>query len=147
MDKPELKRALTLFDMTMIAIGASIGSGIFLTPALIANTLPSPLWILGVWVVGGVMALCGALTYAELGAMMPRAGGLYVFLSEAYGGLFGFLFCWGSFLLYCFFFKASGQNTGCSCLWAFTFSSRRRMRCGGLWAGHGTRTTGEYELS
>lgn len=95
----ELKRALTPFDMTMIAIGASIGSGIFLTPALVAGALPSPLWILGVWVLGGVMALCGALTYAELGAMMPRAGGLYVFLSEAYGGLFGFLFGWAYFLV------------------------------------------------
>jgi len=99
MDKPQLKRALTLFDMTMIAIGASIGSGIFLTPALIANALPSPMWILAVWMAGGIMALCGALTYAELGAMMPRAGGLYVFLSEAYGGLFGFLFGWAYFLV------------------------------------------------
>ena len=99
MEKPELKRALTLFDMTMIAIGGAIGSGIFLTPALIANALPSPMWILGVWVAGGIMALCGALTYAELGGMMPRAGGLYVYLSEAYGGLFGFMYGWAYFLV------------------------------------------------
>jgi APA family basic amino acid/polyamine antiporter len=96
---PELRRELTLFDMTMIAIGSTIGSGIFLTPALIAKALPSPVWILGVWVVGGLMALCGALTYAELGAMMPRAGGVYVFLSEAYGGLTGFLYGWAYFLV------------------------------------------------
>jgi APA family basic amino acid/polyamine antiporter len=95
----ELKRALTAFDMTMIAVGASVGSGIFLTPALVANALPSPLWILAVWGLGGVVALCGALTYAELGAMMPRAGGLYVFLSDAYGGIFGFLFGWAYFLV------------------------------------------------
>jgi len=99
LEKPELKRALTLFDMTMIAIGGAIGSGIFLTPALIANALPSPMWILGVWVAGGIMALCGALTYAELGGMMPRAGGLYVYLSEAYGGLFGFMYGWAYFLV------------------------------------------------
>jgi APA family basic amino acid/polyamine antiporter len=110
----ELKRALTSFDMTMIAIGAAIGSGIFLTPALVANALPSPLWILGVWLLGGIMALCGALTYAELGAMMPRAGGLYVFLSEAYGGLFGFLFGWAYFLV---------VNTGSLAALAIAFST------------------------
>ncbi|MBI3005929.1 MAG: amino acid permease [Ignavibacteriales bacterium] len=95
----ELKRSLSLFDLTMIAIGSTIGSGIFLTPALIAKELPSPLWIVGVWVVGGLMALSGALTFAELGAMMPRAGGVYVFLTEAYGGLSGFLFGWAYFLV------------------------------------------------
>lgn len=110
----ELKRALTSFDLTMIAIGASIGSGIFLTPALVAGALPSPLWILAVWLLGGVLALCGALTYAELGAMMPRAGGLYVFLSEAYGGLFGFLFGWAYFLV---------VNTGSLAALAIAFST------------------------
>ena len=95
----ELKRDLTLFDLTMIAIGSSIGSGIFLTPSLIADALPSPLWILGAWMVGGIVALCGALTFAELGAMMPRAGGVYVFLTEAYGGLIGFLYGWAYFLV------------------------------------------------
>jgi basic amino acid/polyamine antiporter, APA family len=96
---PELRRELSLFDMTMIAIGSTIGSGIFLTPALIAKALPSPVWILGVWILGGMMALSGALTYAELGGMMPRAGGVYVFLSEAYGGLAGFLYGWAYFLV------------------------------------------------
>jgi APA family basic amino acid/polyamine antiporter len=95
----ELRRSLSLFDMTMIAIGSSIGSGIFLTPALIARAIPSAGWILGVWLVGGAMTLCGALTFAELGGMMPRAGGVYVFLSEAYGGLTGFLYGWAYFLV------------------------------------------------
>lgn len=95
----QLKQKLTLFDLTMIAIGSVIGSGIFLTPSLIANALPSPMWILLVWVLGGLMALSGALTFAELGAMMPRAGGVYVYLTEAYGGLFGFLFGWVYFLV------------------------------------------------
>jgi APA family basic amino acid/polyamine antiporter len=111
---PELRRELSLFDMTMISIGSTIGSGIFLTPALIAKALPSPVWILGVWVVGGMMALSGALTYAELGAMMPRAGGVYVFLTEAYGGLVGFLYGWAYFLV---------ANTGAIAALAVAFST------------------------
>jgi APA family basic amino acid/polyamine antiporter len=99
MSTPELRRSLSQFDLTLIAIGSSIGSGIFLTPSLVAGALEAPLWILGVWVFGGVMAVCGALTYAELGAMLPKAGGLYVFLNESFGGLFGFLYGWAYFLV------------------------------------------------
>jgi APA family basic amino acid/polyamine antiporter len=95
----ELRRELNTFDLTMIAVGSTIGSGIFLTPSSIANALPSPAWIFAVWLVGGVMALSGALTFAELGAMMPRAGGVYAFLNEAYGGLAGFLYGWAYFLV------------------------------------------------
>lgn len=95
----ELRRALTMFDLTMIAIGSTIGSGIFLTPSTIAQTLPSPWLILAAWVLGGMMALAGALTFAELGGMMPRAGGIYVYLTEAYGGLAGFLFGWAYLLI------------------------------------------------
>lgn len=95
----ELKQQLSRFDMTMIAIGSTIGSGIFLTPALIAHTLPSPGWIIGIWLVGGVMALTGALTFAELAGMMPGAGGVYVYLNEAYGPLAGFLYGWAYFLV------------------------------------------------
>jgi APA family basic amino acid/polyamine antiporter len=96
---PQLEKKLNLFDLTMISIGSVIGSGIFLTPALIAGALPSPGWIMTVWILGGVMALTGALTYSELSGMMPRAGGLYVFLAEAYGGLLGFLYGWVCFLV------------------------------------------------
>lgn len=96
---PELKRELTRFDLTMIAIGSTIGSGIFLTPALIAHTLPSTSLIVLVWLTGGVMALAGALTFAELGGLMPGAGGVYVYLSEAYGPLAGFLYGWAYFLV------------------------------------------------
>ena len=96
---PDLERKLTLFDLTMIVVGSSIGSGIFLTPAAIAKDLPSPRAMLLVWAAGGVMTLCGALTFAELGAMLPRAGGVYVFLGEAYGRLFGFLYGWAYFLV------------------------------------------------
>jgi len=110
----ELRRELTTFDLTMIAIGSTIGSGIFLTPSSIAHALPSPVWIFGVWVVGGVMALSGALTFAELGAMIPRAGGVYVFLNEAYGGLAGFLYGWAYFLV---------VNTGGIAALAIAFST------------------------
>lgn len=91
---PELEKKLTLFDLTMIAIGSVIGSGIFLTPSSIADALASPSWILIAWVLGGLMALTGALSMSELSAMMPRAGGIYVFLTETYGKLFGFLYGW-----------------------------------------------------
>jgi APA family basic amino acid/polyamine antiporter len=94
-----LRKELTTFDLTMIAIGSTIGSGIFLTPAAIAHALPDPLWIYAVWITGGVMALSGALTFAELGGMMPRAGGVYVFLNKAYGGWVGFLYGWAYFLV------------------------------------------------
>ena len=91
----KLSRELTTFDLTMIVIG----SGIFITPSSIAQVLPSAGLILFVWLLGGLLALTGALTYAELGALMPRAGGVYVYLSEAYGGLFGFLYGWANFLV------------------------------------------------
>ncbi|MBX2991543.1 MAG: amino acid permease [Bacteroidetes bacterium] len=96
---PQLKQALTRFDLTMIAIGSTIGSGIFLTPSLIAHELQTPWLILAVWVVGGLMAVAGALTFAELGGLMPGAGGVYVYLSEAYGGIFGFLYGWAYLLV------------------------------------------------
>lgn len=110
----ELKKDLTLFDMTMIAVGATIGSGIFLTPSLVAQALPSPLWICGIWILGGMMALSGALTFAELGAMMPRAGGVYVFLTDAYGGLISFLYGWTVFLV---------TNTGAIAALAIAFAT------------------------
>jgi APA family basic amino acid/polyamine antiporter len=90
----ELRKELTLYGLTMVAIGSCIGSGIFLTPSQIAGHLPSPLLILLVWGLGGLITLTGALTFAELGALFPQAGGVYVYLKEAYGDLFGFLYGW-----------------------------------------------------
>jgi len=97
--KSNLSRKLTRFDLTLIVIGSVIGSGIFLTPSGIAEQLPSTLLILIVWLVGGLLALTGALTFAELAAMMPHAGGVYVFLNRAYGGLAGFLYGWAYFVV------------------------------------------------
>jgi APA family basic amino acid/polyamine antiporter len=93
-------RQLSLFDATMVMVGIVIGSGIFLTTGIMAKTLPSTGWILLAWVVGGLLTMAGALTYAELGAALPEAGGQYVYLREAYGSMAGFLFGWILFLVY-----------------------------------------------
>ncbi len=94
-----LQRKLTLYGLTMIAVGSCIGSGIFVTPAQIAQELPQHNLILLIWTLGGLTALCGALTFAELGGMYPRAGGVYVFIKEAYGPLPAFLYGWITLLV------------------------------------------------
>ena len=96
----KLKRQLGLFDSSMMVIGIVIGSGIFMTTGLMADAIPSASLILLAWILGGLQMLAGALTYAELGAAMPKAGGQYVFLREAYGQLPGFLFGWIAFVAY-----------------------------------------------
>jgi len=98
-DRSGYLRVLSLSDATLLVIGSIIGAGIFFTPAQIARATQSPAAFVGVWCLGGVIALCGALTYAELGGLFPRAGGVYVFLREAYGGLFGFLYGWAVLLV------------------------------------------------
>jgi APA family basic amino acid/polyamine antiporter len=95
----ELKRQIGLRTATAIVIGEVIAVGIFLTPAGMAKTLGSPLWLLVVWLVMGTMALCGALCYGELAARFPQAGGGYVYLREAYGPAVAFLYGWMSFLV------------------------------------------------
>lgn len=95
----KLARELTLYGLIMVAIGSCIGSGIFVTPAQIAVLVPSWGLILGVWAVGGLITLTGALTFGELGALFPKAGGIYVFLKEAYGGWLGFLYGWAYLLI------------------------------------------------
>ena len=97
--KPGLRAVLSTFDLTMIAVGGTIGSGIFLTPSLVAGQLQTPGLILGIWVAGGIITLCGALSFAELGGMMPRAGGMYAYLTESFGSLAGFLFGWAYLLV------------------------------------------------
>jgi APA family basic amino acid/polyamine antiporter len=94
MTAPRLTRELGLFSAALLVVGGIIGSGIFFTPAEVARALPGPGPILAVWVVGGLIALAGALTYAELGAMMPDAGGAYIYIREAFGPLPAFLCGW-----------------------------------------------------
>src|SRR3989449_8466815 len=79
-----LPRRLGLWSAIAVVIGSTIGSGIFRTPARIADLVPAPALMLGVWVLGGTLALCGALTYAELAAMYPRSGGVFVYIKEGF---------------------------------------------------------------
>ena len=92
-----LKRVFTLFDSTMINVGTIIGSGIFLVPTTVALYLESSYLMAAVWIIAGAVTLFGALSMAELGAAMPESGGQYVYLREAYGPLWGFLYGWAAF--------------------------------------------------
>jgi len=94
LESGELKPGLSLFDATTIVAGSMIGSGIFIVSADIVRHVGSPAGLLTVWLVSGLMTVAGALAYGELAAMMPRAGGQYVFLREAYGGIAAFAFGW-----------------------------------------------------
>lgn len=95
----QLNRAIGLGGATLLVIGSVIGTGIFLTTGLMMAELPSTSLVLLAWVAGGLLAMAGGLTYAEMGSMFPRSGGLYVFLSEAYGPVWGFLFGWACLLV------------------------------------------------
>jgi APA family basic amino acid/polyamine antiporter len=94
-----LVRGFGLLDATMIVIGSMIGSGIFIVSAKSAALVGAPGWLLAAWAIAGVLTITGALCCAELAAMMPRAGGQYVFLREAYGPATGFLFGWSLFFV------------------------------------------------
>lgn len=99
MAEKDLKRTLTLFDSTMIVMGSMIGSGIFIVSSSVAKQLGSPAYLLLAWVLTGVLTIIAALSYGELAGMMPKAGGQYVYLREAYNPLVGFLFGWATFLV------------------------------------------------
>jgi APA family basic amino acid/polyamine antiporter len=95
----KLEGNLGVFGLSMVAIGACIGSGIFLSPTYVAGYLSSPLWILLAWGLGFVHSLTGSLSFSELGGMFPKAGGQYVYLKEGYGELPAFLYAWVTFLV------------------------------------------------
>ena len=92
-------RELGLFDSTMVVVGSMIGSGIFLVSAEMARQVGSPGWLLAAWAITGVLTLAAALSYGELAAMMPRAGGQYVYLREAFSPMWGFLYGWTLFMV------------------------------------------------
>src|SRR3954464_15369978 len=95
----EFTRGLGPFDSTRVVLGSMIGSGIFIVSADMARTIGSPGWLLVAWVVAGLLTIVGALSYGELAAMMPRAGGQYVYLREAFSPIWGFLYGWTLFLV------------------------------------------------
>src|SRR5258706_5121878 len=98
-DGPSLLRALGAWDVSLITIGTIVGSAIFIAASMVPREMPQPAVLLALWVVGGMISLAGAMTFAELGAMFPEAGGQYHYLKAAYGPLYGFLFGWTSFLV------------------------------------------------
>ena len=97
--RDELVRGLTLTDTTALVVGTVIGTGVFLKSAIMAQDAGSPLLVLAAWVAAGLLSLAGALSYAELGAMLPHAGGEYVYLRRSYGELTAFLFGWMRFVV------------------------------------------------
>src|ERR1700716_2892551 len=98
-DHDKFIRGLGLLDSTMLVAGSMIGSGIFIVSSIIARQVGSPGWLLVVWLVTGLLTLMAALSYGELAAMMPMAGGQYVYLRGAFSPLWGFLYGWTLFLV------------------------------------------------
>src|SRR5437870_11733790 len=94
-----LPRRLGLWSSVALVIGITIGSGIFRSPAGIAQKVPSPLLMIGLWVAGGIITLCGALSLAEVAAALPATGGIYAYLREAWGRRAAFLFGWAELVL------------------------------------------------
>ena len=99
LEKPpaKLERTAGPFIATCIVIANVIGAGIYTTPGFLARDLGSPAAVLAIWVLGAILALAGALSYSELGATFPEAGGEYIYLREAYGPLWGYLTGWTCF--------------------------------------------------
>src|SRR4051812_40763689 len=93
------RRALGAFDATMVVIGGIIGAGFFISPYLVAQRLDTPLLVLAAWGIGGAIALAGAFSYAELGALFPRAGGNYGYLRDGLHPMAGFLYGWALLLI------------------------------------------------
>src|SRR5947209_8099248 len=98
-EEKQFVQGLGLLDSTMLVAGSMIGSGIFITSADISRQVGSAGWLLVVWLVTGLLTVTAALSYGELAAMMPRAGGQYVYLREAFSPLWGFLYGWTLFLV------------------------------------------------
>src|SRR5580704_10575704 len=94
-----LKRALGLYATTALVIGSVVGSGIFSSPSQMARDLPSAPYLMGVWVLTGILTLFGAFTQCELVGQMPKTGGLYEYFREVYGEGLGFLYGWANFMI------------------------------------------------
>ena len=124
-DKSKPRRQLGLFDATMIVMGGIVGAGIFANPSEVAHRVHTPFLILGVWVLGGLLAMCGAFIWAELATRLPgAAGGQYVYLREAYHPAVAFVYGWGLLLV---------TQTGGMAAVAVIFSSYFRALTGVMW--------------
>ena len=125
LDAPKPRRELGLFDATMIVMGGIVGAGIFANPSEVAHRVHTPFLILGVWVVGGFIAMCGAFIWAELATRLPGAGGQYLYLREAYHPSVAFVYGWGLLLV---------TQTGGMAAVAVIFSSYFRGLTGLNWS-------------
>src|SRR5262245_60662649 len=125
LDNSKPSRQLGLFDATMIVMGGIVGAGIFANPSEVAHRVHTPLLILGVWVLGGLLAMCGAFIWAELATRLPgAAGGQYVYLREAYHPAVAFVYGWGLLLV---------TQTGGMAAVAVIFASYFRALTGVMW--------------
>ena len=124
LDTPKPRRQLGLFDAVMIVMGGIVGAGIFANPSEVAHRVHTPFLILGVWVLGGLMAMCGAFIWAELATRLPGTGGQYLYLREAYHPSVAFVYGWGLLLV---------TQTGGMAAVAVIFSSYFRALTGVAW--------------
>jgi APA family basic amino acid/polyamine antiporter len=124
LDSPKPRRQLGLFDATMIVMGGIVGAGIFANPSEVAHRVHTPFLILGVWVLGGLIAMCGAFIWAELATRLPGTGGQYLYLREAYHPSVAFVYGWGLLLV---------TQTGGMAAVAIIFSSYFRALTGVVW--------------
>src|SRR5438128_2675957 len=123
-ETPRPRRQLGLFDAIMIVMGGIVGAGIFANPSEVAHRVHTPFLILGVWVLGGLFAMCGAFIWAELAMRLPAAGGQYLYLREAYHPAVAFVYGWGLLLI---------TQTGGMAAVAVIFASYFRARTGADW--------------
>jgi APA family basic amino acid/polyamine antiporter len=148
LDAPKPRRQLGLFDATMIVMGGIVGAGIFANPSEVAHHVHTPFLILGVWVLGGFIAMCGAFIWAELATRLPGAGGQYLYLREAYHPSVAFVYGWGLLLvtqtggmaavavIFASYFRGlTGVNWGDSVLAAIVLLSLTAINCLGARAG------------
>ncbi len=133
---PQLVRGLTLTDTTALVIGTVIGTGVFLKAAPMSQAVGTPMLVLAAWVAAGLLSLAGALTYAELGAMMPEAGGEYVYLRKSYGEASAFLFGWQRFIV-------AGSASIASLGAGFAIFLSSFLPLGAVWAEHKFIVLGE----
>src|SRR3989442_12210660 len=125
LERAKPRRQLGLFDAIMIVMGGIVGAGIFANPSEVAHRVHTPFLILGVWVLGGFIAMCGAFIWAELATRLPGTGGQYLYLREAYHPSVAFVYGWGLLLV---------TQTGGMAAVAVIFASYFRALTGALWS-------------